>query len=313
MAFFNGKKRSRLFAAFLLTLSMIATFSVPLSVYATEDNAREPTLTEGTSVEGSDLIPAWGLDITPAVAPILTPAEDTVLTPTEDPVLTPTEDLEQEPAPEPEQTPGTGSEQEPSTEPEQGSLPESNLTNYVVEYVTADGEDLLDDKVVEDQLVGSEVSENAVEIEGYSVDESSKSITLNEDENLITFIYTQVEPAEEEAPPVVEPPATGEEVSTEPAIVVDETVTAPAIVVEPTAATLTITHRLIADGETRDFTETADGLAVGQSVNLADYAVDEDYVVCISDLPEMTLSEESTTVVLEYNFAETDITESLPN
>ncbi len=59
MAFFNGKKRSKLFVAFLLTLSMIAVFALPISIYAAGDNAREPTLTEGTPVEeGTDLTPA---------------------------------------------------------------------------------------------------------------------------------------------------------------------------------------------------------------------------------------------------------------
>jgi len=47
MAFFNGQKKSKLFVVTLLIVSMIATYSLPLSVYAEEaiDGSRNPPTT----------------------------------------------------------------------------------------------------------------------------------------------------------------------------------------------------------------------------------------------------------------------------
>lgn len=266
MAFLNGKKRSRLFAVTLLIVSMVTAFSLPFSVYATEDNPREPTTTGGTLTDNPGLVPT---ENPPAEPPIAPPTEDSSTdNPSDKPALEPVENPEQE-------VPAA-----------------SELTIYVVEYETADGEKLLQDKVVADQMVGDEVREDAVVIEGYSVDESSKSITLAQNENLITFVYKTAEPAEEELPPVIEIP------------VIEEVVTEPAIVVEPTAATLTITHRLIVGDEYAEEIRVIDGLEVGQTLDLTEYLAPIDWVECITQEKSITLELAENTVVLEYVVSE---------
>ncbi len=62
--------------------------------------------------------------------------------------------------------------------------------SYVVEYETADGEKLLEDKAVTGQTMANTVTETAEEIAGYTVDEESKSLKLEASGNVITFIYT---------------------------------------------------------------------------------------------------------------------------
>jgi hypothetical protein len=277
MAFLNGKKRSRLFAVTLLIVSMVTAFSLPFSVYATEDNPREPTTTEGTLIDNPGLAPT---ENPPAEPPIAPPTEDPS---TDKPVLEPVENPEQE-------VPAA-----------------SELTIYVVEYETADGEKLLQDKVVEDQMVGDEVSEDAIVIEGYSVDESSKSITLAQDENLITFVYKTAELADEELPPVEEElPPVEEELPpvVEIPVIEEEVVTEPAIVVEPTAATLTITHRLIVGDEYAEEIRVIDGLEVGQTLDLTEYLAPIDWVECITQEKSITLELAENTVVLEYVVSE---------
>lgn len=277
MAFLNGKKRSKLFAVTLLIVSMVAAFSLPLSVYATEDNPREPTSTEETLIDNPGLAP---MENPPAEPPIAEPTEDPSM---DKPVLDPVEDPEQE---------------LPST---------PDFTIYVVEYETADGEELLPDKVVADQMVGNEVSEDAVVIEGYSVDESSKCITLAQDENLITFVYKTSEPAEEELPPTQEElPPVEEELppAVEIPVIEEEVVTEPAIVVEPTAAALTITHRLIVDDQYVDEVQTVEGLEIGQTLDLTEYLASVDWAKCITQEKSITLELAESTVVLEYVVSE---------
>ena len=266
MAFFNGQKRSKLFAVTLLIVSMVAAFSLPLSVYATEDNPREPTSTQETSIDNPGLVPT---ENPPAEPPIAPPTEDPS---TDKPV------------------------QDPVENPEQELPPTLDLTIYMVEYETVDGEKLLPDKMVADQMVGAEVSEDAVVIEGYSVDESSKSITLAQDENLITFVYITAQPAEEELPPVEEelPPVV------EIPVIEEEVVTEPAIVIEPTAAALTITHRLIVGDQSVDEVQTVEGLEIGQVVDLEPYFLTESWFEITSNFTSITLNEEQTSVILEY-------------
>src|SRR5699024_2984747 len=62
--------------------------------------------------------------------------------------------------------------------------------SYTVEYETAEGEKLLQDKVVENQTMATTVTEEAAEIAGYTVDEETKSLKLAAEGNVITFIYT---------------------------------------------------------------------------------------------------------------------------
>ena len=61
---------------------------------------------------------------------------------------------------------------------------------YTVEYETADGTKLLNDKLVLNQTMASTVTETAEEIAGYTVDEETKSLTLAATGNVITFVYT---------------------------------------------------------------------------------------------------------------------------
>jgi len=285
MAFFNVRGKSKLIMVTLLIVSIIAVYSIPMSVYATEDNPREPTVTEEVSTDSSG--------------------------------LEPTEETEQESPTE--STEGTEQELqlEPTEDTEQELPPDPDLINYVVEYETEAGEKLLDDKVVEDQQVGEEVSEDAEEIEGYSADESSKSLILEEEENTITFIYTQIE-AEEELPPAEEDLLPTEEelptVVTTPGAV-EEAVTEPAIIVEPTAASLKITHRLIVGDQYIDDVRTVEGLEVGQTIDLETYILVEEWFELTSDVNNITLNEEQTSILLEYKPVEgfvVIIPESIP-
>ncbi|MGM9911895.1 InlB B-repeat-containing protein [Floccifex sp.] len=67
-------------------------------------------------------------------------------------------------------------------------------TSYTVSYIDADGTELADDKVVTG-TVGANVNEKAVNINGYIVDQYSKTLTLNPEtsKNTIVFTYTKIE------------------------------------------------------------------------------------------------------------------------
>ena len=99
-----------------------------------------------------------------------------------------------------------------------------------------------------------------------------------------------VTPAEEEATPA--------------AVVVEDSVTPPAIVAAPVAATLTITQRLTIDGQNMDMVQTFDGFEVGQTINLANYIVNDASVVCVSNPSEITVNEANNTAMIEYNPAD---------
>ena len=71
-----------------------------------------------------------------------------------------------------------------------GSFTPNTDISYTVEYETAEGEKLLQDKVVENQTMATTVTEEAAEIAGYTVDEETKSLKLAAEGNVITFIYT---------------------------------------------------------------------------------------------------------------------------
>ncbi|HAQ40114.1 MAG TPA: hypothetical protein DCM73_04285, partial [Clostridiales bacterium] len=62
--------------------------------------------------------------------------------------------------------------------------------SYTVEYETEDGTKLLDDKVVTDQTMAMTVTESAEEISGYTVDIAEKSLKLEAEDNVITFVYS---------------------------------------------------------------------------------------------------------------------------
>jgi uncharacterized repeat protein (TIGR02543 family) len=69
--------------------------------------------------------------------------------------------------------------------------PDTDIS-YTVKYELADGTTLYPDKVVNDQTMGSTVTEDAQSIAGYTPDAASKSLTLAASGNVITFIYTPV-------------------------------------------------------------------------------------------------------------------------
>lgn len=60
--------------------------------------------------------------------------------------------------------------------------PQPKLTSYEIHYVNEyTWADLIDPLIVNDQLVGTEVTVESVEIEGYETDEDTKTFTLQED------------------------------------------------------------------------------------------------------------------------------------
>jgi len=64
------------------------------------------------------------------------------------------------------------------------------MVEYTVNYVDAEGEPLADAKTASG-VVGATVTETAVEVKGYTPDEETKSITLVDGTNTITFTYTE--------------------------------------------------------------------------------------------------------------------------
>ena len=60
---------------------------------------------------------------------------------------------------------------------------------YTVKYVDENGKELADAKVVTGQTMASEVTEKAIEIKGYTVDEAEKTIVLEAEGNEIVFTY----------------------------------------------------------------------------------------------------------------------------
>ena len=75
------------------------------------------------------------------------------------------------------------------------NAPVVEKTNVTVNYVDSEGKVLQDAKTLTDQEVGSSVSETAPEIDGYTVDEATKSVTVDKDGSTITFTYTKNAPA----------------------------------------------------------------------------------------------------------------------
>ncbi len=101
-----------------------------------------------------------------------------------------------------------------------------------------------------------------------------------------------------EAPPIVEEEILPEEVL--PEELLEE------VIAEPMPATLTIVQRLIVGETESEFVQMIDGLEVGQVVDLADYIIRTENVLCISDGGQITLSEENMSVILEYNLLQED-------
>ena len=135
------------------------------------------------------MIAAYGMPLSVYAAEVTNDRDPTIAEQTEG-----TGDLK--PPEQPQSADQTGESGE-SDQPGQEESAAEELTTYVVEYETAEGTKLLPDKVVEEQTIGAEVVENAVEVDNYTVDKTSKSLTLAEDANSITFIYTLKEAPEE--------------------------------------------------------------------------------------------------------------------
>lgn len=62
---------------------------------------------------------------------------------------------------------------------------------YVVKYVDEDGNELLISKQGEKKTFGTDVTENAPEIYGYTVDANEKTLTIDTESNEIVFVYTK--------------------------------------------------------------------------------------------------------------------------
>ncbi|WP_334328663.1 MucBP domain-containing protein [Companilactobacillus sp. HBUAS59699] len=70
--------------------------------------------------------------------------------------------------------------------------PDTDKTaNVTVKYVDADGNELANPKILTDQKVGSTVTENAVEVEGFTADKDTQNVVVGADGNTITFTYTK--------------------------------------------------------------------------------------------------------------------------
>ena len=74
----------------------------------------------------------------------------------------------------------------------EGEEPDGTTTSYTVNYVDKSGKALETPKTVSGVAIGDEVTENALEIDGYEVDKTSATITLKASGNVITFTYTRV-------------------------------------------------------------------------------------------------------------------------
>ena len=76
---------------------------------------------------------------------------------------------------------------------EAGVLREVTLTSYTVNYVDTEGNPIADAKVVDtNTFVGDDATETAPAIPGYEVIEATKTITLVDGENVITFEYEKL-------------------------------------------------------------------------------------------------------------------------
>ena len=70
--------------------------------------------------------------------------------------------------------------------------PDGVTTFYKVNYISETGKVLAEQKLVKDMDVGTIVTENAVEVAGYTPDADSKTIELKSAGNTITFVYTKI-------------------------------------------------------------------------------------------------------------------------
>lgn len=95
-----------------------------------------------------------------------------------------------------------------------GSFSPRTDLSYTVNYLDENGNEVAAAKTVTGQTFGAEITESAIAVEGYTVDETSKTITIGLEGNEINFYYTAIpvapaEPAAPEAPaaPAVPAPA----------------------------------------------------------------------------------------------------------
>jgi|GEM_PF-5169829 hypothetical protein len=65
-------------------------------------------------------------------------------------------------------------------------------------------------------------------------------------------------------------------------------------------ATLTIVHTLVLDDEEATYTQTVEGFAAGDTINLEDYVVADEEVSCTSELGSLELQEGENVIVLKY-------------
>ncbi|TGD24591.1 hypothetical protein EGT49_02245 [Companilactobacillus suantsaicola] len=63
--------------------------------------------------------------------------------------------------------------------------------NVTVNYVDSKGKKLKESKTLTDKEVGQDVTEPAIAIDGYTVDQQGKTLTVAKDNNVITFTYSK--------------------------------------------------------------------------------------------------------------------------
>jgi len=73
----------------------------------------------------------------------------------------------------------------------EGEEPDGTTTYYTVKYVDKNGKDIHDSKRVNGATIGAQVTETAVEVDGYTPDTASQTITLQSSGNVITFTYSR--------------------------------------------------------------------------------------------------------------------------
>lgn len=74
------------------------------------------------------------------------------------------------------------------------TTPDTKTANVTVKYVNESGEEIATSKVLKNQEVGTDVTEKAIDVDGYTLtDEDSQKVTVSKDGNTITFTYKKTD------------------------------------------------------------------------------------------------------------------------
>ena len=111
-----------------------------------------------------------------------------------------------------------------------GSFSPRTDLSYTVNYLDENGNEVAAAKTVTGQTFGAEITESAIAVDGYTVDETSKTITIGLEGNEINFYYTAIPVAPAEpAEPTVPAEPTEPEVPAPPVIAVPVIPAAPVV------------------------------------------------------------------------------------